>query len=126
MSTERHCKSPAHLAVVHAPPDATAFGVGVWVGVFVNMLGCVNAGQYDGPGVIISKAGRPVRGMHLLPDAARWLPGELRTAAGLAGADGTVIIEHTISAVLEEWNAFTAGAAFALADSIETAAGRLP
>lgn len=121
-----HCKPRSHLDVVTAPRRVHDQRVGEWAATYVSEFACDGAGHYHGPVVLVCQPHRPHNGLHLLPDAARWLPTALRTAAAEAGSEGAVSILHTINGEFRVWRSFQPGATMALADSVETAAKDLP
>ena len=121
-----HCKSDTHVDSIVAAAGAKIEPFGEYVATYVAHLGCQNDGGYNEAGVVIHRTSGNDQGMHLLPSAAKVLPGRMRSAAMHAGSDGDTSITHTDGGAVEVWRSFSAGDTFRLADLIETEAGRLP
>lgn len=118
-----HCKTPDHLSVTVGGTLTRITRLHAIRAYFADPLGCRDAQGYFGPGVILAKPADDTRGMHLMPAAATWLPGVLRSTALEAGSNGTVTLSHTVDGEWSPYKRFTSGAALALADDIDHAWG---
>lgn len=111
-----HCKNPAHLRVTVTPsgPEMQVTAT------YAPVMQCEN--HVQSPGVVLShRHGHPLDGMHLLPDAIAWLPGQLRDHARAAGPTDKVTISHTSRQQFVDFASLTRPGALALADAIEAA-----
>lgn len=117
--TNVHCKTPDHLSVTVGGSLTRTTRLHEIRAFYRDPLGCQNEQGYGGPGVVLAKADDAPNGMHLMPAAVEWLPGQLRTVALEAGSNGTLTLSHTVHGEWSPWKRFTSGAALALADEIE-------
>lgn len=118
-----HCKTPDHLSVTVGGTLTRITRLHAIRAFYRDPLGCRDAQGYGGPGVVLAKSDDAPNGMHLLPAAVEWLPGQLREASLTAGSNGTVTVAHTVDGDWSSWKRFTSGAALALADEIESVWG---
>jgi hypothetical protein len=116
-----HCKTPDHLSVSVGRTLTRATRLHDVRAFYVDPLGCRDEQCYGGPGIVLAKDAEATNGMHLMPAAIDWLPGQLRECALQAGSNGFVTLSHTISGDWKAYKSFTSGAALALADEIEHA-----
>lgn len=117
--TGTHCKTPDHLSVTVGGTLTRVTRLHDIRAYYRDPLGCRDEQGYYGPGVVLAKSDTATNGMHLLPAAVEWLPGQLRAVALEAGSNGTVTVSHTVSGEWQPWKRFTSGAALALADEVD-------
>lgn len=117
--TGTHCKDPSHLNVGTTEASSSDAGPGTTTAELVSSCECVNHPDYTGWCVVIShNRTDPDVGMHLMPDAAAWLPDELRRVAGEQPADG-IVLSHTVRGVFKPYRTFTPAGAVDLAGRID-------
>lgn len=119
--TGTHCKNQAHLNVGTVPASPADAGPGTTTAEHLDACECANNPSYTGACVVISHDKTdPDVGMHVYPDAAAWLAGELRDRAASNPNDG-IVLAHTFDHQWRPYRTFTPAGATDLASRIEAA-----
>lgn len=106
-----HCKPLNHLRLALSTAPAQPRPLVTYEAAMPCLAGAT-------PGIVLSKDGKALDGLHLLPESCVGLPPELRTYAAEAGAR-SVSLSHPIRRLFEVWDDWNAVDTAWLADEID-------
>lgn len=119
-----HCKDPAHLKVVVTNERPTLHATTV---TYMVDAQCENVpGGYHSWALVLSDHKAALNGLHLLPEAVAWLPGQLRAVALMCSNAQVVTLQHTSLKDFIDFASWSPVAARAVAADIESKASQAP